>query len=108
MSDGSILEEGGVVLYTLGDLSLPRGPRSALSMWLMRYTGIEFRVVDVLADERARLVAEQRSGMRLFPQIFVDGEFIGSGEVVAELNASGFFRAFRDGTSAPEGAPVGD
>ncbi len=94
MPDASTLDDG-VVLYTLGDMSAPRGPRSALSMWLIRYSGVEFRIVDVLADERARLTAERQSGMQLFPQVFVDGEFIGSGEVLAELNTSGFFRSLR-------------
>lgn len=92
MVDGSILDERGVTLFTFGDGEVPGGPRSALSMWLMDYTGIQFRIVDVLVDERARALAEDRSGMRIFPQIYVNGEFIGSGEVVAELTASGFFK----------------
>jgi monothiol glutaredoxin len=93
VTDGSIFNEDGIILFTCGNMAAPSGPRSALTMWLMDYLGVTFRIVDVSTDEAARIVAERRSGMRLFPQIYVDGEFIGSGEVVAELGGGRFFTA---------------
>ena len=102
MAGGSIVEERGVTLFTFGVMAAPRGPRSALAMWVMDYLGVAFRVVDVSADGTARVVAERLSGMGLFPQIYVDGEFIGSGEVVAELGGGGFFRAAAGG-AVPQG-----
>jgi monothiol glutaredoxin len=82
---------GGVILMIYGTARVPRGPRSALSVWLMRSAEIDFRLVDVTAETCLRAEAVRRSGMELFPQIYVDGEFVGNGEVIAELRRSGFF-----------------
>jgi monothiol glutaredoxin len=75
-----------------GSAHIPLGPRSALAVWLMESAGIHYQVVDVLADPAFRAEALRRSGLSLFPQLYIDGEFIGSGEVIAELRASGFFQ----------------
>ena len=81
----------GVTLMVHGTSRAPKGPRSALALWLMASAGVEYRLIDVSAEADARAEAVERSGMDLFPQIYVDGEFIGGGEVIAELRASRFF-----------------
>ncbi len=81
----------GVTLMLHGTSRAPKGPRSALALWLMASARVEYRLIDVSVEADARAEAIERSGMDLFPQIYVDGEFIGGGEVIAELRASRFF-----------------
>jgi glutaredoxin-related protein len=92
MVTASPIDWDGVTLMILGTAFAPKGPRSALALWLMASTGVEYRLIDVTVEADARAEAILRSGMDLFPQIYVDGEFIGGGEVIAELRVSRFFR----------------
>jgi monothiol glutaredoxin len=91
MVAASPIDWDGVTLMVHGTSRAPKGPRSALALWLMVSAGVEYRVIDVSVEADARAEAILRSGMDLFPQIYVDGEFIGGGEVIAELRVSGFF-----------------
>lgn len=85
----------GVTLMIYGTDVAPMGPRSALAVWVMKSSGIDYQLVDATKDSDARAWAIKRSGTTLFPQIYINGEFIGSGEVIGELMASGFFNHIR-------------
>ncbi|ADL45330.1 glutaredoxin family protein [Micromonospora aurantiaca (nom. illeg.)] len=91
----------GITLMLYGSIDAPQGPRSALSVLLLQCIGADYRTVDVGADAAARSVAVQRSGVTTFPQLYIDGEYIGGGEVIGELMRSGFLARRAEAVDLP-------
>lgn len=84
-----LLASERVVLFMKGVRTAPNCGFSAavveaLDSWLDDY-----RTVDVLADEALRTAIKRFSDWPTIPQLYVDGEFIGGADIVAELERSG-------------------
>ncbi|MCP4974065.1 MAG: DUF296 domain-containing protein [Prochlorococcus sp.] len=69
-------------------------PWSARTLRMLRSLDIQHTVKTIENDEEFNLV-KQRSGVSTFPQIFIDGEFLGGYEALAELHGSGELESFR-------------
>jgi len=54
--------------------------------------GAPVATVDVLPDPRIRQELSELSGWPTIPQVFVNGELIGGGDITEELHASGELR----------------
>ena len=64
-------------------------PYCAKAKALLGAKGIEYDEVDVTDDETAAIEMVERTGQRGVPQFFIDGEWIGSYDGLAYLNATG-------------------
>lgn len=64
-------------------------PYCAKSKALLESKGIEYDEIDVTHDEDAAMDMIRKTGQRGVPQIFVDGEWIGSYDGLAYMNATG-------------------
>ncbi|MFC7204036.1 glutaredoxin family protein [Haloferax namakaokahaiae] len=84
------LENNHVVLFMKGNRLMPQCGYSAKALELISQYEDEFETVDVLpALPQFRASLNEVSGWETIPQTFVDGEFIGGSDILAELDERG-------------------
>jgi monothiol glutaredoxin len=84
------ITENDVVLFMKGNRLMPQCGYSERALGLIQEHREEVEAVDTLdALEAYRDALEERSGRRTVPQTFVDGEFIGGSDILAELDERG-------------------
>ncbi|MFC7080800.1 glutaredoxin family protein [Halorussus caseinilyticus] len=83
----SAIEDNRVVLFMKGNELMPQCGYSQKALELVQRHRDEYETVDVLdALPEFRAALEDHSGWETIPQTFVDGEFIGGSDVLAELD----------------------
>jgi monothiol glutaredoxin len=81
------IEENDVVLFMKGTPHMPQCGYSDRAIGLLNKHRDEFETVDVLESlDEYRVALERHSGWETIPQTFVDGEFVGGSDVLAELD----------------------
>lgn len=91
------LAENEVVLFMKGNRLMPQCGYSQRAVELIGQHVEEFETVDVLpALPHYREALESQSGWETIPQTFVDGEFVGGSDVLAELDERGELAAELD------------
>ncbi|MEF8780393.1 MAG: glutaredoxin domain-containing protein [Haloferacaceae archaeon] len=84
------IEDNDVVLFIKGNRLMPQCGYSQRAVNLVGQYSEEFETVDVLpALPEFRAALERHSGWETTPQAFVDGEFVGGSDVLAELDERG-------------------
>lgn len=84
------IADNDVVLFMKGTALMPQCGYSRRALGLLGQYRDDVECVDVLdALETYRDALEAHSGWRTIPQVFVDGEFIGGSDIVAELDERG-------------------
>lgn len=78
-----------VVLFMKGTKEMPRCGFSARVAGVLNFMGVEYKDVDVLADEMVRQGIKEFSDWPTIPQLYVKGEFVGGCDIVTEMTLSG-------------------
>jgi monothiol glutaredoxin len=78
-----------VVLYMKGTKTMPQCGFSSRVAGVLNFMGVEFKDVNVLADETVRQGIKEFSDWPTIPQLYVKGEFIGGCDIVTEMTLSG-------------------
>jgi len=78
-----------VIIFMKGMPQLPQCGFSANAAAALKSTGVPFSYVNILEDTNIMQALPEISDWPTFPQIFIDGELIGGGDIVIELNQSG-------------------
>jgi len=85
-----VLSENDVVLFMKGNRLMPQCGYSKRALELISQHVEEFETVDVLpALPEYRAALEEASGWETIPQTYVDGEFVGGSDILAELDERG-------------------
>jgi monothiol glutaredoxin len=86
----SAIEENEVVLFMKGSELMPQCGYSQKALELIQSHRDEYETVDVLEALAAyRTALDDHSGWETIPQTFVNGEFVGGSDVLAELEERG-------------------
>jgi monothiol glutaredoxin len=86
----SAITDNDVVLFMKGNRLMPQCGYSARAIELIGKHREEFEAVDVLpALPQYRAALEEHSGWETIPQTYVDGEFVGGSDILAELEERG-------------------
>ena len=81
------ISENDVVLFIKGTELMPQCGYSQRALGLIKQYRSDFEVVDTLQSlDEFRAALEKHSGWETIPQVYVDGEFIGGSDIVAELD----------------------
>ena len=84
------IETNDVVLFMKGTARMPQCGYSKKALGLLGQYRDDVETVDVLQNTDAfREALSERSGWETIPQTFVDGEFVGGSDVLAELDERG-------------------
>ena len=84
------IENNDVVLFMKGNRLMPQCGYSKRALGLLGQHREDFETVDALESlEEFRTALERHSGWETIPQAYVDGEFVGGSDVLAELDERG-------------------
>jgi len=84
------IEDNEVVLFMKGTEMMPQCGYSDRALGLIRQHREDVETVNVLdALDQHREALEAHSGWETIPQTYVDGEFVGGSDVLAELEERG-------------------
>jgi len=78
-----------VLIYMKGSPDQPMCGFSANAVAALKSTNLPFGHVDVMQSMSIMQALPEVSDWPTFPQIFIDGELVGGGDIVIELNNSG-------------------
>ena len=78
-----------VVLYMKGTKAMPQCGFSSRVAGVLNYMGVDYKDVNVLADEEIRQGIKDYSDWPTIPQLYVKGEFVGGCDIVTEMTLSG-------------------
>lgn len=78
-----------VVLFMKGTSSMPQCGFSSRVAGVLNYMGVEYKDVNVLADEAVRNGIKEFSDWPTIPQLYVKGEFVGGCDIITEMTLSG-------------------
>lgn len=79
-----------VVLFMKGTAQFPQCGFSGRAIQILRASGVTKLVtVNVLEDDEVRQGIKEYSQWPTIPQLYVNGEFIGGSDIMAEMDESG-------------------
>ena len=78
-----------VVLFMKGTPQMPMCGFSGQVVQILDYLGVEYKGVNVLANEEIRQGVKEFSNWPTIPQLYVKGEFIGGWDIVREMFQTG-------------------
>jgi len=78
-----------VVLFMKGTSTMPQCGFSSRVAGVLNYMGIDYKDVNVLADEAIRSGIKEYSDWPTIPQLYVKGEFVGGCDIITEMMLSG-------------------
>ena len=81
-----------VFVFMKGSPDFPQCGFSARAIEILRAAGVDdgaIGSVNVLEDQELRAAVKELTKVPTIPQIFVKGEFVGTGDIIAEMFESG-------------------
>ena len=83
------VDQNDVVLFMKGTATMPQCGFSSRVAGVLNYMGVQFKDVNVLADDALRQGIKDYSDWPTIPQLYVKGEFVGGCDIVTEMTLSG-------------------
>jgi monothiol glutaredoxin len=78
-----------IVLFMKGTKSFPQCGFSATVVEVLRRVDADFHAVNVLADADLRQGMKEFSNWPTFPQLYIDGRFVGGCDIVRDMFNAG-------------------
>jgi monothiol glutaredoxin len=78
-----------VVLFMKGSKDFPQCGFSQRVAQILKYLGVSFKDIDVLADQGVREGIKAYTNWPTIPQLYVKGEFVGGADIVTEMFQTG-------------------
>lgn len=91
-----------VVLYMKGTPQFPQCGFSARSVQILKACGIDkFYAVNVLENAEIRQGVKEFANWPTIPQLYINGEFIGGSDIMAEMYQNGELKKLLEGLPQP-------
>jgi monothiol glutaredoxin len=78
-----------ILLYVKGEKGLPQCGFSATVMNIFEELGCDYETRNILLDPELRQIMKEFSNWPTFPQIYINGEFVGGCDIAIEMFKSG-------------------
>lgn len=85
----STVGQAPVVLFMKGTKNFPQCGFSAKVVEILKSQAVEFRDVNILADEGLRQGLKEYSNWPTFPQLYANGKLVGGCDIVTSLHENG-------------------
>ncbi|KAI0315916.1 glutaredoxin [Amylostereum chailletii] len=85
----SLMNQSKVVLFMKGSPEVPRCGFSRKTVALLKEQGVEYTHFDILGDESVRSGLKVLNDWPTFPQLIINGEFVGGLDIVTEMAGNG-------------------
>ena len=96
----SMVDSSGIFLLIKGTPQRPQCGFSANTVAIIESLGIPYQTFDILSDESIRTAAKDFSAWPTFPQIYLEGEFIGGNDILMEMYDAGELQEIATGSGA--------
>lgn len=83
------IDTNDVVLYMKGTSSMPQCGFSSRIAGVLNFLNVDWKDINVLADEDIRQGIKDFSDWPTIPQLYVKGEFIGGCDIITDMMLSG-------------------
>lgn len=83
------VDSNDVVLFMKGTSQMPQCGFSSKVAGVLNYMGVNYKDVNVLADDAIRSGIKEFSDWPTIPQLYVKGEFVGGCDIITEMTLSG-------------------
>jgi monothiol glutaredoxin len=84
-----LIQSHKVVLFMKGTRQFPACGFSNAVVQILKKEGVPFETFNILADPEVRQGLKEYSNWPTFPQLYVDGKFVGGCDIVTEMHQSG-------------------
>lgn len=78
-----------IMIYMKGTPAMPQCGFSAATIQTFQSLGYPFETADVLSDPDIRQGLKEFSNWPTFPQVYINGEFVGGCDIVMEMHQRG-------------------
>ena len=92
----SELDNNDVVLFMKGEAAFPQCGFSSLVVQVLSQMGVQFKDINVLADNDLRQGIKDFTNWPTIPQLYVKGEFVGGCDIIREMYESGELKSLLD------------
>jgi monothiol glutaredoxin len=84
-----LLRSGKVLLFMKGTKHFPACGFSSTVVEILKKEGVPFDTFNILSDPAIRQGLKEYSNWPTYPQLYVDGKFIGGCDIVTEMHRTG-------------------
>jgi len=84
-----LIRSSKVMLFMKGTKQFPACGFSNAVIQILKKEGASFETFNILADPEIRQGLKEFSSWPTFPQLYVDGKFVGGCDIVTEMHQSG-------------------
>ena len=84
-----LVKSNRVMLFMKGNKVFPACGFSAQVVQILKHHGADFETFNILSDNDMRTGLKEYSEWPTFPQLYVNGEFVGGCDIVTEMHNSG-------------------
>ena len=99
-----LIKQNRVVLFMKGSKQFPACGFSSTVVQILKKEGVAFDTVNILADADVRQGLKEFSSWPTFPQLYVDGKFVGGCDIVTEMHEAGELAKVLAGAGSSAGA----
>jgi monothiol glutaredoxin len=85
----ALIRGNKVILFMKGTKQFPACGFSNAVVQILKKEGVPFETYNILADGDVRQALKDYSSWPTYPQLYVDGNFVGGCDIVMELHQSG-------------------
>src|SRR5579864_3504469 len=78
-----------VMLFMKGTKQFPACGFSNAVVQILKKEGVAFETCNILADPDVRQTLKEYSGWPTYPQLYVDGKFVGGCDIITEMHQTG-------------------
>jgi len=83
------ISQNKILLYIKGTKNMPMCGFSSAVLQIFKGIGKPFETINILENPEIRQRMEEFSNWPTFPQVFIDGEFVGGCDIVTEMHERG-------------------
>ncbi|KAJ1704094.1 hypothetical protein LUZ63_003873 [Rhynchospora breviuscula] len=94
------VKENPVMIYMKGVPDAPRCGFSALAVKVLQQYGVPIGARDILSDLQLKESVKNYSKWPTFPQIFINGEFVGGSDIILSMHQKGELKDLLAGISS--------
>ena len=84
-----LIQKNKVMLFMKGTRQIPACGFSSTVVQILKKEGVPFETFNILADPDLRQGLKEFSNWPTYPQLYVDGKFVGGCDIVTEMHQSG-------------------
>lgn len=82
----NLVTKNPIIVFMKGNKLWPACGFSAKAIDILNHYGVDYETVDILKDEALRQALKEYSSWPTFPQVYINGEFIGGCDILTELH----------------------